>query len=164
MNSILSVESPQLVILNGDLITGENTYLANSTHYLDVIIEPLIQRGLNWASAYGNHDSDFNLSGQALFERERWYQNSLTQAMVLSPNAGVTNYYLPVFSSDITKPTPELILWFFDSRGGNYFQERDAEGKEIPQPNWVDESVSWYMYKSRAGHQHGNAASSEKLH
>ena len=50
MNTVLDVESPQLVVLNGDLITGENTYLANSTHYVDEIVQPLVQRGLSWAS------------------------------------------------------------------------------------------------------------------
>lgn len=50
MNTVLDVESPQLVVLNGDLITGENTYLTNSTHYVDEIVQPLVQRGLSWAS------------------------------------------------------------------------------------------------------------------
>jgi len=50
MNTVLDVESPQLVVLNGDLITGENTYLPNSTHYVDEIVQPLVQRGLSWAS------------------------------------------------------------------------------------------------------------------
>lgn len=142
MNTVLSVESPQLVILNGDFITGEDTFLANSSDYVDEIVRPLVQRGLSWASTYGNHDSDFNLSREAIFEREHCYPNSLTQKMVSGPNAGVTNYYLPVYSSDTSKTIPELILWFFDSRGGNYFQELDSEGNEVPQPDWVDVSVS----------------------
>ncbi|KAI7590558.1 hypothetical protein KC316_g3321, partial [Hortaea werneckii] len=62
MNTILDAESPQLVVLNGDLITGENTFLENSTSYIDQIVAPLVQRDLPWASTYGNHDSDFNIS------------------------------------------------------------------------------------------------------
>lgn len=141
INAVLDAESPQLVILNGDLITGENTYLANSSLYVDEIVRPLVQRGLTWASTYGNHDRDFNLSTQAMLERERVYPNSRTDSMVHSPGAGVTNYYLPVFSSDETESTPELILWFFDSRGGNHFQELDESGNEIPYPGYVDDSV-----------------------
>jgi len=53
MNTVLDNESPQLVVLNGDLITGENTYLSNSTYYVDRIVQPMIQRGLPWASTYG---------------------------------------------------------------------------------------------------------------
>ena len=142
INTVLDAESPQIVILNGDLITGENTYLANSSLYVDVIVRPLVQRGLTWASTYGNHDSNFNLSSQAMLERERAYPNSRTESMVSSPNAGVTNYYLPVFSSNVTETAPALILWFFDSRGGNHFLELDESGNEIPYPGYVDGSVS----------------------
>jgi len=53
MNSVLDDESPQLVVINGDLITGENTYLYNSTYYIDRIVQPMVQRGLSWASNYG---------------------------------------------------------------------------------------------------------------
>jgi len=53
MNTVLDNESPQLVVLNGDLITGENTYLSNSTYYVDRIVQPMVQRGLSWASTYG---------------------------------------------------------------------------------------------------------------
>lgn len=53
MNTVLDNESPQLVVLNGDLITGEDTSLSNSTAYLDRIVQPMVQRGLPWASTYG---------------------------------------------------------------------------------------------------------------
>ncbi|KAK8150544.1 hypothetical protein G3M48_001119 [Beauveria asiatica] len=58
INSILD----QLVVLNGDLITGENAFVKNVSVYVDQIVQPLIDRDLLWASTYGNHDSDFNLS------------------------------------------------------------------------------------------------------
>lgn len=146
INAILDVESPQLVVLNGDLITGENTYLANSSLYIDEIVRPLVQRGITWASTYGNHDSNFNLSSEEMLKRECSYPNSRTRNMVSSLGAGVTNYYLPIFSSDLTNPTPKLILWFFDSRGGNHFQELDSAGNEIPYPGYVDESVSLIIH------------------
>ena len=148
INTVLDAESPQIVVLNGDLITGENTYLANSSLYVDVIVRPLVQRGLTWASTYGNHDRNFNLSSQAMLERECAYPNSRTESMVSSPNAGVTNYYLPVFSSNVTETVPALILWFFDSRGGNHFLELDESGNEIPYPSYVDDSVSHVFHHS----------------
>jgi len=146
MNTILSVESPQLVVLNGDLITGEITFRENSSRYLDTIVRPLVQHGLPWASTYGNHDGDFNLSSKSLLAKERLYKNSRTQSMMSPVGAGVTNYYLPVYSSRGPKWTrsrsPALLLWFFDSRGGNNYQELDDEDNHVPQPSWVDESVS----------------------
>ncbi|RAL10173.1 metallophosphoesterase family protein [Aspergillus homomorphus CBS 101889] len=144
INTILDNESPQLVILNGDLITGENTFLSNATDYIDEIVAPLVERELLWASTYGNHDSDYNLSRSAILEREQTYSNSLTQSMVSAKLAGVSNYYLPIYPSDASATTPALIMWFFDSRGGNHFQELE-DGSEVPQPCWVDESVvEWF--------------------
>lgn len=150
MNSVLSTESQQLVVLNGDLITGENTYLANSSHYMDQIVAPLVQRNRPWASTYGNHDSDFNLSRHDILAREQRYSLSLTQSLVSSPNAGVSNYYIPVYSSSSSR-TPALLLWFFDSRGGNYFQQLGFNGLPVPQPNWVDQSVvAWFQKTNTA--------------
>lgn len=54
MRTVLSNETTQLVILNGDLITGENTYKENSTDYVDEIVAPLVEAGLPWASTYGS--------------------------------------------------------------------------------------------------------------
>lgn len=149
INSILDSEQQQLVVLNGDLITGENAYLENSTAYIDQIVGPLVNRGLTWASTYGNHDSQFNLSREDILARERLYPNARTTEMVFDQNAGVSNYYLPVYGSNCTayqRCTPALLLWFFDSRGGFFFQQRDASGNQIGQPDWVDQSVvDWFQ-------------------
>lgn len=54
MQTVLDHETPQLVVLNGDLITGENTLKDNSTDYVDEIVAPLVEAGLPWASTYGS--------------------------------------------------------------------------------------------------------------
>lgn len=151
MNNVLDDETPQLVVINGDLITGENTFLENSTLYVDEVVAPLVERGLLWASTYGNHDSDFNLSRSGIFEREKRYPNSLTENMVAGIDAGVSNYYLPIYSADKTKEEPIFLLWFFDSRGGNYFQELDSNGNFVTQPSWVDVSVRQEIHCLRPG-------------
>lgn len=157
MNTILDAELPNLVVLNGDLITGENTFLENSTHYVDEIVAPLVRRGIPWASAYGNHDIEYNLSTQALLKRENRYPLSLTRSMIQGPNAGVSNYYLPVYSSDLTNPTLRLLLWFFDSRGGKAFQELDENGNEVFVPGNVDDSVvQWFTSTNSALQQRYN--------
>ena len=62
---------------------------------------------------------------------------------------GATNYYLPVFAADCPTGcgcTPELILWFFDSRSGFEYQKVDAQGNRIERPKWVDEEVAeWFV-------------------
>ncbi|KAH9909586.1 Metallo-dependent phosphatase [Xylariomycetidae sp. FL2044] len=154
INSILDNESPDLVVLNGDLITGGNTFAENSTRYVDQIVAPLVDRGLTWASTYGNHDYDFNISGGAIMAREHRWPNSRTRQMVSHPDAGASNYYLPVYANDCDEEAgcdPELVLWFFDSRGGFRHQERNATtGAMVGQPNWVDPHVvAWFERTSR---------------
>ncbi|KAI0534920.1 calcineurin-like phosphoesterase [Xylaria digitata] len=153
INKILDKESPGLVVLNGDLITGENGFLENSTIYIDQIVGPLVARNLTWASTYGNHDYDYNISGDAILERERGWGNSRTSPMVPGPDAGVSNYYLPVYDHGCVNEhtcRPHLILWFFDSRGGFKYQQKDASGNRVGQPNWVDAGVvDWFSRASR---------------
>ncbi|KAG4442013.1 hypothetical protein IFR05_002481 [Cadophora sp. M221] len=143
IDAILDTEDSDFVILNGDLITGENTFLTNSTKYLDVIVAPLVERNVRWASTYGNHDSQFNLSRSSLFKEEDKYDLSYTQT---SPRIvdGVTNYYLPLFAREKDcDGTPLAILWFFDSQGGAPFQA-SPDSEKIP--NWVELSiVSWFV-------------------
>lgn len=149
MRDLLDTEDPQLVVLNGDLITGENTMLENATDYLDIVVKPLVERDYRWASAYGNHDQNFNLSTQALFQKEKAYgSSSLTNRMVFGPDVGLTNYYLPVFGA-ANDPIPSLILWFFDSQGGRRFQQHDSNGEEIPVNGVVHpDVVDWFRYTS----------------
>lgn len=54
MQDILDNESPGLVVLNGDLITGQNNFKENATDYMDKIVAPLVEAGLPWASTYGS--------------------------------------------------------------------------------------------------------------
>ncbi|KAG6254882.1 hypothetical protein E4U24_007160 [Claviceps purpurea] len=157
LNKVLDAESPDLVVLNGDLITGENAYLENSTVYIDKIVQPLVQRRLSWASTYGNHDHNFNISARDILAREKMFPGCRTQSMVPGRNAGVSNYYLAVYPPHCTTSTidlttmthdcaPELLLWFFDSRGGFYFRKRNATGSQVGQPDWVDTSVvTWFQ-------------------
>ncbi|KAI1856574.1 hypothetical protein JX265_011533 [Neoarthrinium moseri] len=151
MNEVLDHETPSLIVLNGDLITGENTYFENSTEYVDQIVAPLVARNLSWASTYGNHDYDFNVTGSTILARERQWPNSRTQQMVFGPQSGVSNYYLPVYDSSCSTwgCAPDLVLWFFDSRGGWLYQTLDNASQKIGQPNWVDQSVvDWFQATS----------------
>ncbi|GAB7337708.1 hypothetical protein MBLNU457_g2992t1 [Dothideomycetes sp. NU457] len=147
MYPVLDKEPSQLVVLNGDLITGENTYKENSTNYVDEVVRPLVREKKLWASTYGNHDSSYNLSRENMYDREQTYPNSLTGNAVSAADSGVTNYFLPVYSAGSGNTTlPSFILYFFDSRGGDYFQEQDStNGALVAQPNWVSAPVvSWY--------------------
>ncbi|KAH8842316.1 hypothetical protein MCOR27_003648 [Pyricularia oryzae] len=153
IQKVLDSDRPDLVVLNGDLITGDNAFLENATSYVDQIVGPMVDRRLRWASTYGNHDHQYNLSGSAILAHERRYPGSLTTSMVSDPEAGTSNYYLPVYGADCRPPrrggethcTPEMILWFFDSRGGWRYQEKDEQGDLVGLENWVHKSaVEWF--------------------
>lgn len=143
MGTVLDAETSQLVVLNGDLISGDQYQGADILDHIDRIVKPIVKRNLPWASTYGNHDSNYNLDRDQMYKRETKYSNSYTQNMVDDKNAGVTNYYLPVYGHgcDDSKSdcVPEMILWFFDSRGGMFYRTHTR------QPNWVDSSVvDWF--------------------
>ncbi|KAJ5951355.1 uncharacterized protein N7479_009768 [Penicillium vulpinum] len=149
MNSVLSSENVQLVVLNGDLISGEATQKSNSSLYVDRIVAPLADRGLLWASTYGNHDSEINLDPEETFRLEAKHENSLTQKQVLGSTSGITNYYLPIFPHEGSNDnTPAFILWFFDSQGGHYAMKKNEDGESTPKQNWVDDSVTEWFTKT----------------
>lgn len=154
IGTILDLEKPDFAVVNGDLINGDSTPVHNSTHYIDQIVQPFLERNLTWGSAYGNHDHQPNLSGDLLLAREQTFPGARTKSMVPGEAAGATNYYVPVYSATCKKVeccAPKLILWFFDSRGGYYYQKRDRLGRAIPHPDWVDESVvKWFQDTNNA--------------
>ncbi|ORY70056.1 calcineurin-like phosphoesterase [Pseudomassariella vexata] len=143
MRNVLGMESPSLAVINGDFITGENTFRENSTEYVHRIVAPLVAHDLPWASTYGNHDSKFNLSREALFQTETSYPQSLTRQM--DPSLpGMTNYYLLIYGPPSgNEERPVAVLWFFDSRGGASYQHEPANEDDIP--NWVaPETARWF--------------------
>lgn len=145
MRDVLAAEHPDLVVLNGDLITGENTFRENATAYVDVLVQPMVEAGVPWASTYGNHDSQFNLSREGIFEAESRYELSQTWRAEGALLPGVTNYYLPVAHSSAADD-PSAILWFFDSRGGSPYQGGDAAGGGEDIPGWVPpQTASWFL-------------------
>ncbi|KAM0799762.1 calcineurin-like phosphoesterase [Usnea florida] len=156
MRQVLSQEQPDFVILNGDLITGENTFAFNSTGYVDEIVAPLVQGDYSWASTYGNHDSKYNLSREALYAEEKKYAGAYTQHGPAGTD-GVTNYVLPIFPANTTgnSQTPVALLWFFDSRGGSEYQSLPANVDNID--NYVSNgTVSWYRStQADLQNQHG---------
>ncbi|OXA63663.1 probable inactive purple acid phosphatase 16 [Folsomia candida] len=146
MQTILRIERPDFVVLTGDLITGEFVFY-NPEFYLRKVFNTLEERGFRWASTYGNHDNGFTSTRESIFAVESTFSNSYTQTDGTDDLAGLTNYYLLVYSSNATSnvtnevETPVLIMWFFDSRGGF-----DMYGLK---PANVDETVvNWFKVEN----------------
>ncbi|KAK1776637.1 Metallo-dependent phosphatase [Copromyces sp. CBS 386.78] len=166
MNTVLDSEpATNLVVLNGDLISGENTYQENSTRYVDQIVEPMVRRGLTWASTYGNHDGDFNLSREGLWEEERKWLGSRTGRMVPTTDneeeaaaAGVTNYYLPVYPAGCgnrRKQTRQNSSWYrwaaniYQNLNLNLNQNQNAHEEEAT--DCTAPSLLLWFFDSRGG-------------
>jgi hypothetical protein len=141
MRSVIADERPDFVVLNGDLITGENTFMENSSAYVDDIVEPMVRKGVPWGSTYGNHDSSFNLSRYLILEEEQKYDLCLTRSEDDTKLPGVSNYWLTI---DDAKGHPVAVLWFLDSRGGwNYGSKPEDKDSE---DGWIaPEVVDWFM-------------------
>ncbi|KAM0334421.1 hypothetical protein ACHAQA_001447 [Verticillium albo-atrum] len=147
MSSVLRDENVDLVVLNGDLITGENTFHENSSAYVEQIIQPMLQSNKPWASIYGNHDSQFNLSREAIYKAEKGYSLCYTDSVNHLP--GSSNYYILIHPHQEEGAEPEgkdpaAILWFFDSRGGKAYG-KDAASEDADLPDWVaPETAKWF--------------------
>lgn len=126
MNTVLDAETPDFVVFTGDLIAGEHypasetQFVRNGTKLLDKLFEPLVSRGIPWASTYGNHDhanrDDNPRFALALLEQERRFNLSYTQRGPLELPTP-TNYLLPIFAheGDGTLGRPMAFFWFLDS-------------------------------------------------
>lgn len=151
MNGILDTEKPDFVVLNGDLVHGDSVSANTGTHYVDQIVAPLVKRKLTWGSTYGNHDQTRTINGAGIQKREQMFPGARTVPMVSGgEKPGTSNYYLPVYDPDCPTGkdsngkscTPELLLWFFDSRAGLYSDGRFRG-------NWVDSTVvKWFTETS----------------
>ena len=175
MRQVLAKENPNLVVIDGDLITGENTFAFNATDYIDQIVAPLVEGNYRWASTYGNHDSKFNLSREALFAEESKYTNALTQHGPAGTD-GITNYLLAIYPPPTIKPKPPwkyfpngppdpiALLWFFDSRGGAEYQHNPPNADNIE--NYVTSgTVQWFRKTSKAlKNQYGTLPSLAFVH
>ncbi|CAN6444150.1 unnamed protein product [Victoria cruziana] len=56
MSAVLDREKPDFVIYLGDVITANNLPIQNASQYWDQAIAPTRERGIPWASVFGNHD------------------------------------------------------------------------------------------------------------
>ncbi|KAG9307965.1 Metallo-dependent phosphatase [Chiua virens] len=142
MEKMLNIEMPDYVVINGDLITGENTFRQNSTDLINEIMRPLNAAKVPFSTTGGNHDSDINITRADEIAREIEI-SPLSYTRFSPPGVGGAggpgNYWVPVYRNN-TDPTPVLVLWFFDSRG---MRGRFANGTHME--DWVDSTVAEWI-------------------
>ncbi|OBZ77295.1 putative inactive purple acid phosphatase 16 [Grifola frondosa] len=166
MNIVLTDEKPDYVVLNGDQITGENTFRENSTTLIDEIVAPLNHFKIPFSSTQGNHDNEPNITHLEEIRREQLVA-PLSYTRTVPPGIGGEDgpgtYWVPVsailfqatridinsfvqtFSRNLIDQSPALVLWFFDSRGGF-----TTGSNSTPVPDWVDSSVAGWIQQEVA--------------
>ncbi|KAJ3564637.1 hypothetical protein NP233_g8164 [Leucocoprinus birnbaumii] len=142
MKRVLKDEKPDYAVINGDLITGENTFKENSTLLIDQIVAPLNAAKVPFSSTHGNHDNQPNITHAEEIARELKVaplSYTRTAPAGVGGEGGPGNYWVP---RGVLKPqldrSPSLVIWFFDSRGG--FSKPD-----IGIPDFVDTSVATWI-------------------
>ncbi|KAK1925783.1 Metallo-dependent phosphatase-like protein [Papiliotrema laurentii] len=145
--AILDRERPSFVVFNGDLLTGENIKLGQLGLFLEQCYGPTVSRGLPFASTYGNHDNAVNVNHEMVLQYERSAHGDLshTRSDVGPAPFGHVNYWLPVYANQ-SATSPDLVMWFLDSRGVPPSMGGPDAGK-----NWVDENIVPPWIKAQAG-------------
>ncbi|KII84523.1 hypothetical protein PLICRDRAFT_351516 [Plicaturopsis crispa FD-325 SS-3] len=142
MRTVLGDEKPDYVVLNGDLITGENTFRENSTSLIDEIVAPLVEAKIPFSSTHGNHDNEPNITHLEEIRREQRdapLSYTRTAPPGIGGEEGPGTYWVPVYNK-VSDNSPAFVLWFFDSRGGW------SPGKNsTPVPDWVDSTVAGWI-------------------
>ena len=136
MESVARAESPDLIVLTGDILSGGGC--DNAIESLRQIIEILDQCAIPWAAVFGNHDDEGTANRHELMEVMRESDLSLADP---GPEEipGVGNYVLTVQNSDANKSA--ALLYFIDS--GSY-APTDLGGYD-----WIKRAqIEWFLSES----------------
>lgn len=133
IGAIVDTEKPDLVFFTGDVIFGKPAEEGMRT-----VLEVVSSRKIPFAVTFGNHDDEHELSREKLLEIIQTIPHNLTTT---TPGiSGVTNFILPVQSSNSAKPA--YILYTFDSHA--YSTIKDIGGYDYIKFDQID----WYRKNS----------------
>ncbi len=134
MAEVLDAEKPDLVIFTGDVIYGRPAEKS-----MRCALEPTIKRGIPFAVTFGNHDDEVGMNRQELYKFIKDMPGNLTSTV--EGISGVTNFILPVKSSDGNKDA--AVLYVFDSNAYSTMKHINGYG-------WVKhDQVQWYVNESK---------------
>jgi 3',5'-cyclic AMP phosphodiesterase CpdA len=131
---MLDAEKPDLVIHTGDIIYGNPA--AKSAREL---FQPIVDRNIPFAVALGNHDSDFELTRNEIFDVIRDIPGNINTP-VREGLYGCSNDVISLSSSKGV----ERVFYLFDS--GSYINYRDEKGYDYIRHS----QIGWYRDHSRA--------------
>lgn len=127
MRDILRAEQPDFVAITGDLVFGER-----NLELLPEALAPVAEAGCPWAYVFGNHDTEWGASKEALFQKAREIPGC---RMEKGPVSGVGNYVLRLGEPG---GKPDWALFFLDSQQYNSNPRVGGYGYIFP------DQVAWY--------------------
>ncbi|MFD2117455.1 metallophosphoesterase family protein [Paenibacillus yanchengensis] len=156
MEQVLDVEKPDFVMFTGDVIfscmdSDGNATCSDPLRSLREAVASVVERHIPWSLVFGNHDSEFNITRQALMEEAMRLPYSLCEA---GPTdiAGVGNYVMPVWSKNKDKDEEAALLYGIDS--GEYSDHPLVGGYA-----WIKQNqIQWYIEQSQAWQAKCNGA------
>ena len=133
---VAKAESPDLIILTGDILAGGGC--DDAAESLRQVVQSVEACGIPWAAVFGNHDDEGTADRHELMAIMSGSPLSLTQpGPVEIP--GVGNYVLSIQS--FKENVPAAVLYFIDS--GSYAQT------DIGGYDWIKrEQIVWYLQES----------------
>lgn len=134
MRYILDAEKPDLVVYTGDLVFAKPAKPA-----YDKALEPVIERGLPFAVILGNHDIEYDLTGEEILQHLQSKPGNLTSTV--EGVAGVTNYALTI--KNRVGDHEAAVLYFFDTHS------MSADKTISDGYAWVErDQIEWYRNES----------------
>lgn len=129
--SVLDTEKPDFVIFSGDYINGQPVLKG-----MDELFDPVVERGIPFATVFGNHDDEQGVSKQDIYNYLQTIKNECTTTAV--GVSGMSNFALEIKSSTDKNKTVALI-YGFDSHSYSDVQGFNSYG-------WVKhDQVAWYI-------------------
>lgn len=134
INEVLDAEKPDLVVFTGDVIYGKPAEKSMRT-----VLNLVSKREIPFAVTFGNHDNEQGLTREELLKIIQSIPHNLTTTT--EGISGVTNYILPLKSSDGKKDAE--ILYLIDSH--SYSQIEGIGGYD-----YIDfDQIQWYRENSQ---------------
>ena len=135
LDAVLDAEKPDFVIHTGDIVFGKPA--AESAR---LVFKALTDRGIPFAVALGNHDSDFDLSREEMYNLVR----SIPGNVNTPADSGVAG-----FSNDILtlsgKNGTDRVIYLFDSGNRDYLAGVKSWGYvHADQIEWYRAASDWF--------------------
>ena len=136
IKQVAKAESPDLIVLTGDILSGGGC--DNAVDSLREVVKIVEGCGAPWAAVFGNHDDEGSADRNELMAVMQEGTLSLAEP---GPTEipGVGNYVLPIQNAEAN--VPAALLYFIDS--GSYSQTN------IDGYDWIKrEQIVWYLQES----------------